>query len=114
MWALETEDGKTVTERDCYWPSLPGDIRIRELTYQDRRGGKGKVYGYAAYGFQRFSIAPSGGRVIAHAGTQLICVLDDKVTIIEINESTGERSQRVIPRQELTYAPELLRDGVGG
>ena len=59
MWAVVTESGELVREsKDCLWPSLATDIKIRELRYRDARGQVGKVEGFDAYGFQRFSISP--------------------------------------------------------
>ena len=114
MWVLITDTGKTFTEKDCLWPDLPQDVRIAEIRYRDRRGVVGDVHGYDAYGFQRYSLTTPDGQGHPHAGTQILCVLGDMVTVLDINEVTGERDQHDVPRQELTYAPELLRDGVRG
>ncbi len=112
MWAVITDSGKTFTEKECFWPDLPPDIRIRELRYRDRRGVVGQINGYDAYGFQRYSLTTPDGRGHPHAGTQILCVLGDVVTVLDINELTGDRGQRDIPRSKMTYAQELLRDGV--
>lgn len=114
MWVVITDNGQAITERDCFWPDLPSDVLISEIRYRDRRGVVGCIYGYDAYGFQRYSLTNPDGKGHPHAGTQIICVLGDTVTVLDINELTGERGQRDIPRSELTYAPELLRNGVRG
>lgn len=115
MWTVVTEDGKLISERDCTWPDLPVDVCISELRYRDRSGRLGRFGPYDAYGFQRFSITPAGnGPSLAHAGTQLIGVRGEEVTVVEINEVTGEASMRKFPRAELTYRPELLRHGTRG
>jgi hypothetical protein len=115
MWAVLTQEGELISERECLWPALPVDVRITELRYRDRHGTVGKIHEFDSYGFQRSSITPlGGGPSIAHASTQLIGVLGDEVTIIEIDEVSGEKSQRTCSRAELTYRPELLRDGVRG
>lgn len=111
-WAIVTEAGNMISERDCIWPSLSEDVRIRELRYRTRTGLVGKIEGFELYGFQRYSVTSPQGDHIAHAGTQLIGVKDDEVTIIDINETQGVITRATMTVSELTYDPTLLRSGV--
>jgi hypothetical protein len=113
MWAVVTESGDVIREsRACLWPSLPESTRVRELRYRTTWGEIGKIEGYEAYGFQRYSLTLPDGAHAPVAGAQLIGVNGHEVTIIEIDEVSGRVTSTKIPRRELTYSPELLRHGV--
>lgn len=114
MWAIITSDDSLVDERQCLWPDLGDDVRIKKLLWRDRRGQIGGLEGFKLYGFQRYSFSGPGQGRVQHAGTQLIGVIGDEVTVVDINENTGERSSKKLPLSELTYAPELLRHGIEG
>ena len=112
VWAVLTDDERVITEQDCLWPDLPPDVRVRELRYRDRLGRLGKIEGFESYGFQRSSLTPvGGGPGIIHATTQLMGLRGGTVTLVEINEITGESTNTSFPASELTYMRSLLRTG---
>lgn len=111
MWRIKTDDGHLISETECLWPELPAGTRIAHLIYRDRRGRDVDFHGFELYGFQRYALAVPGA-VVAHAGTQLIGIAGDQVTVADINEVTGEAKKSTFPLSELTYTRNLLRLGV--
>lgn len=105
MWWLTTADGRQVDESQMPWPRLPADIVIRSLGH-----GPVVLTNHNAYGFQRYRLDTMGGRV--GGGVQLIGIDGDKATITDIDDH-GVVRRKTVHRRQLTYAPELLRRGVG-
>ena len=112
MWAVVTSDDKLIDERDCLWPDLPAGVRIKKLLWRDGQGRVGGLEGFDSYGFQRTGFATPTSHTVT--GVELIGVKGNDVTVVEISEHTGAKSQRRLKRPELTYNPGLLRDGIGG
>lgn len=110
MWRLVTEDGSEISERGSLWPSVPADVRVREFWYRDRLGVEGKVDGFDAYGFQRYSTVSPAAELAS--GAQILAVIGDVVTVIDIDDATGQRSVERLPLAQMTYDRRLLRDGV--
>lgn len=112
-WRILTPDGIWITERDFLWPDLPRDLRIAELLYTSRGGQRGMLSGYDGYGFQRYSVMfLQGSRHVPHAGTQIIGVHGDSVTIMDVPEPAGETRRSDVSFDKLTYDRSLLRAGV--
>ena len=110
MFAIVTDKGLTLNERELFWTDVPPDVRIRELHFVPSVGQPGRMEGFDSYGFQRFQIQLVDGKGVGR-GAQLIGVRGQEATIVEINEVTGARKMSKIPLSELTYNRELLRHG---
>lgn len=108
------EDGREISEDQCQWPKLDPSLHVDTLVYQTRRGGRCRLHAFEAYGFQRYALSVPGGPHHPAAGAQIIGVFGDRAVIVDVNELTGHVERHEVPRAELTYRPELLRNGVGG
>lgn len=104
-WRLTASDGRVFDEARCPWPQVPADVVVRELTVA------GEIYsGFHAYGWQRYTVADTGGRALSR-GYQVIGLLGDWALVTDVDEVYGRREVRVLPVGALTYARELLRAG---
>lgn len=111
MFAIVTDKGLTLSEREQFWIDVPPDVVIRELHFVPEHGAPGRMENFDAYGFQRFTIMLPDGRGVAR-GAQLLGLRGDEVTVVEINEDTGHRLVTKMPVSDMTYDRELLRRGV--
>lgn len=104
-WRLTALDGRVFDEARCPWPRLPADVVVCELAV----GGE-LFSGFRAYGWQRYTVADTGGRTLGR-GYQVLGLIGDWALVTDVDEVHGRRETRALPSAALTYARELLRAG---
>lgn len=118
MFSAVLKDGRRLTESDCMWHDMSRNVDIVRLEAVLKHGSSYLVFdsieGFEAYGFQKYSVhdIQNKGKVTAF-GCQLLGVdrKNGKLVTVDINPLSGRRITTYTDLKDMTYNPELLRNG---
>jgi hypothetical protein len=119
MFSAVLRDGTRLTESECMWHDMSRNVDIVRLEVVLKNGGStylifDSIEGFDAYGFQKYQVHDlQGGGKVTSFGCQLLGVdrKNGKLLTVDINPFSGRRVSTYTDLKDMSYNPELLRNG---
>jgi hypothetical protein len=117
MYSAVLRDGTRLTESDCLWHDMPRNVAIVRLEVIVKDGSSYLIFdsieGFEAYGFQKYQVRDIQSSRVTAFGCQILGVdrKNGKLLTVDIDPFSGKRVSTYTDLKDMTYKPELLRNG---